>query len=295
MVDGIQGADIITVNRTATGDVAGAFGSTLSVVGIQGRPVSTTAPGTGEALVWDGTQWAPAVVSGGSGGGGLPPKAMPLAATTKTTADTPDDDFDGPSLAAKWTVVSGTLGTPDPLTVPSSAIYALDNGFLVMQAPNGQQVLLRQSYTIPDGASIVAALHSPYAAQQGGDNTRVGVSVNTDPNDVFSGNAIHFLLEQDGGSWEWQILTGNDSAGPESNAIQKDDILYFRIFRQGLVYSFWFAEGWGRIWTKFYEYTAPSEFTQFWLRLRGGNGTPAPVFRWAWVRQGGAGIDPWPI
>src|SRR5207244_3240811 len=35
------------------------------VTGLQNRPVGATVPTTGQALVWDGTQWAPANVSGG--------------------------------------------------------------------------------------------------------------------------------------------------------------------------------------------------------------------------------------
>jgi len=46
----------------ASGDLAGSYpGPTVD--GLQGRPVSATAPTTGQAIVWSGTEWAPAAVS----------------------------------------------------------------------------------------------------------------------------------------------------------------------------------------------------------------------------------------
>ncbi len=46
-----------------TGDLAGG-GLSPVVAGLQGRPVSATAPGTNQVLAWNGTQWAPASASG---------------------------------------------------------------------------------------------------------------------------------------------------------------------------------------------------------------------------------------
>lgn len=50
----------------ASGDLAGSYpGPTVD--GLQGRPVSSTAPTTGQAIVWSGTEWAPANVGGSLG------------------------------------------------------------------------------------------------------------------------------------------------------------------------------------------------------------------------------------
>ncbi len=49
----------------AGGDLAGNYPNPL-VARIQGRPVANTAPNTGQVLQWNGTQWAPADLSGGS-------------------------------------------------------------------------------------------------------------------------------------------------------------------------------------------------------------------------------------
>jgi Repeat of unknown function (DUF5907) len=41
-----------------------------TVVGLQGNPVSNTAPAANQVLTWNGSAWAPATPSGGGGGGG---------------------------------------------------------------------------------------------------------------------------------------------------------------------------------------------------------------------------------
>lgn len=73
-----DGTHKIVVNPDATttskgkvqlaGDLAGTSASP-TVVGIQARPVSSTAPTDGQALVWDqtNTTWKPGTVSSGSG------------------------------------------------------------------------------------------------------------------------------------------------------------------------------------------------------------------------------------
>jgi len=54
------------------GDVAGPIAS-ATVTQIQGRPVSTAAPLSGQALIWNTStnRWEPQAVSGGSGGSGI--------------------------------------------------------------------------------------------------------------------------------------------------------------------------------------------------------------------------------
>ena len=52
----------------ASGDLSGTL-TAATVTGIQNRVVANTAPSSGQALVWNGSQWAPATVSGSGGGG----------------------------------------------------------------------------------------------------------------------------------------------------------------------------------------------------------------------------------
>src|ERR1039458_8269386 len=57
-------------NFTAGGDLSGSSTS-QTVIGIQGRAVSSTAPSTNQVLTWNGSFWTPANVSSTGGGGAL--------------------------------------------------------------------------------------------------------------------------------------------------------------------------------------------------------------------------------
>jgi hypothetical protein len=52
----------------ASGDLSGTL-TAATVTGIQSRAVANTAPLSGQALLWNGSQWAPGAVPGGGGGG----------------------------------------------------------------------------------------------------------------------------------------------------------------------------------------------------------------------------------
>ena len=60
----------------AGGDLSGNYPSP-QVDGLQGRALSSTAPSTGEALVWNGTAWAPALISGSGVPGTVPAPGGP--------------------------------------------------------------------------------------------------------------------------------------------------------------------------------------------------------------------------
>lgn len=55
-----------------TGDISGSYNN-VSVVGLQGRPVVSTAPTSGQVLTWSGISWSPATLppATGSAGGDL--------------------------------------------------------------------------------------------------------------------------------------------------------------------------------------------------------------------------------
>src|SRR5215467_3393829 len=53
----------INLKAQRAGDLGGTTTST-TVIRLQGRNMASTAPATGQALVWDGTQWAPGATGG---------------------------------------------------------------------------------------------------------------------------------------------------------------------------------------------------------------------------------------
>jgi len=63
----LGGVGTAVPSGAAGGDLGGTYPNP-DVVAIQGYSVSTTAPGAGEALVWDGSNWVPTAVSAGAGG-----------------------------------------------------------------------------------------------------------------------------------------------------------------------------------------------------------------------------------
>ena len=60
----------ITTSTIASGDLTGNFPNP-NVDGLQGFPVATTTPQSGQVLKWNGTQWAPGADNEGTGGSGF--------------------------------------------------------------------------------------------------------------------------------------------------------------------------------------------------------------------------------
>ena len=75
-----------------SGDVTN-DGTAVTVAKIQGSPVSASAPGSGQVLTWDGTQWAPAQGTGGGGGGGA--NGLTYYLNLATAADAPTTGITG--------------------------------------------------------------------------------------------------------------------------------------------------------------------------------------------------------
>jgi hypothetical protein len=158
-------------------------------------------------------------INGAAGGGSSPSSAtwnVPmLLQSTKASADTPDDDFTGTSLDAKWTATDGTAGTVSLLGGAGSGVYQVGarDGWInfMVGTSAGDSVDLRQDYTLPDGKCIVAYVTFAIdnsAALAGNNEMWVGIGVNDNDSGPYSGAAgqtatIIFDTDANG---TWRIL-----------------------------------------------------------------------------------------
>lgn len=134
---GTGGVIVCTVDTTGPspgvgfwpgGDLGGTVTS-QTVIGIQGNPVSSTAPATNDVLTWSGTEWAPAA-GGGGGGGGSP--AQPAAWGDEYLWWKLDDALGVDSAANSGSAGSATLSTTGFGQGPSSGYagpYSLNTKF----------------------------------------------------------------------------------------------------------------------------------------------------------------------
>ena len=108
------------------GDLGGTSAAAV-VEGLQNRPVASTAPSSGQALAWDGSQWAPATISAGGGA----PSASGIGGEFEVTIP------GGASLAAKiagatlppgWSIVLGNDGSVDAELAAAATDIVLIHG-----------------------------------------------------------------------------------------------------------------------------------------------------------------------
>lgn len=122
--------------RNVQGDLTGPLESP-TVVGLQGRTVSAVAPAAGNALVWNGSQWAP----GTAGGGGFITSVLPPLTVVSGVLSIPQADAttDGYLSAADWVTFYSRIGgvtatSPLSATGTSTRNIALTG---VVDAANG--------------------------------------------------------------------------------------------------------------------------------------------------------------
>lgn len=165
--------------RTLGGDVSGNPES-LSIIRLQGRSVSATAPNTGQALVWSGSVWAPASVSGG--GAGMSSQLGDFAVTqTNATALTIGANC---GVLTPCNVRFGDIVYQ--ITAPATATIASGSGVAFI-------------YVLPDGSLTVG--HT-FSLSCSGCNAVAGVS-------AFPADSIP-LYRWTAVNGAWQTGTGQD-------------------------------------------------------------------------------------
>ena len=220
----------------------------------------------------------------------------------KASVDTPDDEFDSTSLDPKWTVVGGATGTVD-LIGTTGGIYdlATRSGWLLVQANNGNSVRFRQDYTLPDGKSMILAL-SPCILADGAptisnNEIRVLLTLNDDDTDEVSGNVIDISYDAQANSARILFLRDNVTVVGGTTAdslVIAGKRMYFRIHRSSLTYYGFFSLD-GFSWLPLGSSTVGSALNNVWISVisAAAFGTPVPIQAIDWIREGGAGIDPW--
>lgn len=203
--------DAVTISKDAT---LGADGA-LTVVGLQGRALSSSAPIPGQSLVWSsagGGAWVPGdTASGGSGGGGvvyfmnagtsrtgggLPAGSYQLGRTAETSSN-PITYTNVPTSA--WTRVAGFVtdaGDPAIGTLPAGI---WDFNVYATSTANANDMLFRLSFYEYDGAmdpelgspiatTLSTAIYDPSVAVQYQATFNI-------PQTTFTGKRIYLKLE----------------------------------------------------------------------------------------------------
>ncbi len=136
LVPALQARSAFAFSGPLAGDVSGTQNATL-VVRLQGVPVDATVPSAGQALVFNGTSWAPATAAGPAGPQGpqgLAGMAGPQGPIGLTGAPGPAG-IQGPAGTNGLTILNGT-GAP-AATLGVDGDFYLDTAASVLYGPKG--------------------------------------------------------------------------------------------------------------------------------------------------------------
>jgi hypothetical protein len=214
-------------------------------------------------------------------------------------ADTPDDDFTAGTLDAKWTVVAGTAQAVGLLDAGPVSRYDLTTrpGYLLTQVGNdgSEEVALRQDYTLPDGASIIASVFPAASPPNlGSDERIIGIAVNSSDTDFDAGTFLRFQWAADGAGSHLTSWNGTTAHVLSSGSDWYGGHL-LRIARSGTTYYPLASMNRGRSWLRLGPgYALGSAMSNVWLfDANRAGGDPPAVAAWDWVRQGTNAVDPW--
>lgn len=134
-------AGTLTTSQVAAliGDVTSSAGNPATVVNkIQGNAISNATPTTGQTLVWDGAQWAPATSNNTGGGGGA--NGLTYFLNQATVADAPVTNIPGtPHQLGRSGEAGQTVITTGTLTQDTWTLIA---GFVSEATPQDPATIL---------------------------------------------------------------------------------------------------------------------------------------------------------
>lgn len=132
-----------TVSSSSTGDLGGSFNNT-KVIGLQGFPVSTSAPVGGNVLVWSGTSWGPGSAAG------TPQATASIQGTIQLAGD----------LAGAGSVATAPrVGSINGATVPATPLTP--NQVLTVSGASALSYALLVDANIAPGAAIQGSKVTP--------------------------------------------------------------------------------------------------------------------------------------
>lgn len=228
----------------------------------------------------------------------------------KANVDTPDDEFNATTLAAKWTVAAGTLanGIMSNILRGSSDYGKYDlstiPGRLLASPGNTSQCRFRQSYTLPDGRSIVAKFRpsvngNPVATAS--DQQLIGLALNTDTTSPWAGTrGPQVILDAVPANaatpqvpgWKFTNYDGTTTVGALASPVTPVTF-YAMIVRSGLVY-YSFVSFDGETWHSLGSQTKGAAQTVLWIAMENiRTEGPLPIMGCDWVREGAQAIRPW--
>jgi hypothetical protein len=224
-------------------------------------------------------------------------------ASKTTPDDPPDDEFEGGTLDAQWTVVAGASGTVSILELANVAKYdlATRDGFILLQAGQtaGQTVSLRQDYTVPDGSSIILAL-APALALDGSSWTNnefwVGMWLNDNDTDYDAGTYQGLFIDVNTGGGSLLYYDGaiNGSTATGAFAAVVGQTIYLRIARSGTIYYGFYSFD-GATWVPMGASDNSTTYTNVWIAVeaKATSNDPIPIQAVDFIRLGSNALDPW--
>lgn len=223
----------------------------------------------------------------------------------KPTTDTLDDEFDSTTLDAKWTAVSGSVGTVNLLETGNVSKYDLTTrpGWVLMQAGSaGTEVVeLLQDITLADGESVIAAFAPAALTDVAIANNELLFGLSLNGNDTAWDNTtttgavqVLFDFDVDLATIDFGEFGGGGMVGVKTPIGAWGHIVYLRITRSTLNYYGSYSMD-GSTWVQLGAEALSSAANNIWLfcESRAAYGDPVPIVAVDWIRQGTNGLDPW--